>query len=53
MLRLGVRSVLSKADDLGHLISAIDAVFEGAAYISPSLRPSGISDPQCNDWKRG
>ncbi|WP_310640377.1 response regulator transcription factor [Burkholderia cenocepacia] len=37
MLKLGVRSVLSKVDDVNHLISAIHAVQSGARYVSPSL----------------
>ncbi|WP_081077050.1 response regulator transcription factor [Burkholderia pseudomultivorans] len=37
MLKLGVRSVLSKIDDVGHLISAIHAVQTGTRYVSPSL----------------
>ncbi|MFC5610348.1 response regulator transcription factor [Variovorax soli] len=41
MSRLGIKSVLSKADDLGHLISAIHAVFAGSTYFSPSTRATG------------
>ncbi|KVH48400.1 response regulator transcription factor [Burkholderia diffusa] len=37
MLKLGVRAVLSKLDDVSHLISAIHAVQTGARYVSPSL----------------
>ncbi|MGK0162535.1 response regulator [Pseudomonas mosselii] len=38
MLKLGVGSVLNKVDDIGHLISAVHAVYAGATYISPQLR---------------
>lgn len=38
MMKLGVKSVINKADDFGHLISAIHAVYAGATYLSPSLR---------------
>lgn len=38
ILKLGVGSVLNKVDDLGHLISAVHAVYAGATYISPTLR---------------
>ncbi|KWF93726.1 LuxR family transcriptional regulator [Burkholderia diffusa] len=37
LLKFGVRSVLSKVDDIGHLISAIHAVQTGARYVSPAL----------------
>ncbi|MCI0152150.1 response regulator transcription factor [Paraburkholderia sediminicola] len=36
MSKLGIKSVLNKVDDVGHLISAIHAVYAGAAYFSPS-----------------
>jgi two-component system capsular synthesis response regulator RcsB len=36
MKKLGVKSVLGKIDDPAHLISAIHAVYSGAAYYSPS-----------------
>jgi two-component system capsular synthesis response regulator RcsB len=35
MSNLGVKAVLSKGDDLNHLVAAIDAVRNGAAYFSP------------------
>ncbi|PVZ77805.1 DNA-binding response regulator [Serratia sp. S1B] len=38
ILRLGVGSVLNKAEDTGHLISAIHAVYAGATYISPHFK---------------
>lgn len=38
ILKLGVNSVLSKVDDIGHLISAVHAVYAGATYISPHLK---------------
>lgn len=37
LLNLGVCSVLSKVDDVNHLISAFHAVQTGARYVSPSL----------------
>lgn len=43
MLRLGIDSVLNKVDDIGHLISAIHAVYAGATYLSPTLRTQGGS----------
>jgi len=44
MMRLGIKSVLNKVDDIGHLISAIHAVYAGATYLSPSLRATGESE---------
>jgi len=41
ILKLGVGSVLNKADDIGHLISAVHAVYAGATYISPQFRSPG------------
>ncbi|MFC0226976.1 response regulator [Serratia aquatilis] len=38
ILKLGVGSVLNKAEDIGHLISAIHAVYAGATYISPHFK---------------
>lgn len=38
ILKLGVESVLNKAEDTGHLISAIHAVYAGATYITPHLK---------------
>jgi two-component system capsular synthesis response regulator RcsB len=38
ILKLGVGSVLNKAEDTGHLISAIHAVYAGATYISPHFK---------------
>ncbi|MGF6695352.1 two-component system capsular synthesis response regulator RcsB [Metapseudomonas resinovorans] len=38
ILKLGVGSVLNKVDDVGHLISAVHAVYAGATYISPQLK---------------
>jgi two-component system capsular synthesis response regulator RcsB len=41
--KLGVQSVLSKAYDTGHLISAIHAVYAGATYFrSPSRSADGL-----------
>ncbi|VWC74664.1 response regulator transcription factor [Burkholderia contaminans] len=36
--RIGIRSVLNKMDDIGHLITAIHTVFAGAAYYSPGAQ---------------
>ncbi|WP_429322949.1 response regulator [Paraburkholderia sp. GAS448] len=33
--KLGIKSVLNKVDDVGHLISAIHTVYAGAAYFPP------------------
>lgn len=41
MLDMGIRAVLSKADEIDHLIAAIHAVHAGASYLSPSLRAAG------------
>lgn len=38
MLHMGVKAVLSKADEIDHLITAIHAVHAGATYLSPNLR---------------
>lgn len=38
MMKMGVNGVLNKVDDLGHLISAVHAVYAGATYISPQLK---------------
>lgn len=38
ILKLGVSSVLNKVDDVGHLISAVHAVYAGATYISPHFK---------------
>ncbi len=43
ILKLGVGSVLNKADDIGHLISAVHAVYAGATYLSPQFK-SAIND---------
>lgn len=37
MRRIGIDSVLNKAKDIGHLITAIHAVHAGATYFSPGL----------------
>ncbi|MGU5817641.1 response regulator [Aeromonas hydrophila] len=37
MLKLGVNSVLNKADGVSHIISALYAVHTGAIYISPQF----------------
>lgn len=42
MSKLGVHSVLSKAHDTSHLISAIHAVYAGATYFRPASR--GLED---------
>lgn len=44
MVKVGVRAVLSKVDAIGHLISAIHAVYAGATYFSPRLRPVAAPD---------
>ncbi|MFL9998839.1 response regulator transcription factor [Paraburkholderia sediminicola] len=36
MSKIGIRSVLNKVDDTGHLISAIHAVYAGTTYFSPN-----------------
>ncbi|MFU5484797.1 response regulator [Pseudomonas aeruginosa] len=41
ILKLGVGSVLNKVDDIGHLISAVHAVYAGATYVSPRFRSAG------------
>jgi len=41
ILKLGVGSILNKVDDIGHLISAVHAVYAGATYISPRFRSGG------------
>ena len=41
MMKMGIKSVLSKVEDIGHLISAVHAVHAGATYLSPSLREPG------------
>lgn len=46
ILKLGVGSVLNKVDDVGHLISAVHAVYAGATYISPQLKAAA---QQLND----
>lgn len=38
ILKLGIGSILNKVDDIGHLISAVHAVYAGATYISPQFR---------------
>ncbi|AKG67687.1 LuxR family transcriptional regulator [Serratia fonticola] len=38
ILKLGVGSVLNKVEDIGHVISAIHAVYAGATYISPHFK---------------
>lgn len=38
MLKSGVDGVLSKLDDIDHLIAATHAVYAGATYYSPSVR---------------
>lgn len=40
MVKIGVNAVLSKVDVIGHLISAIHAVYAGATYFSPKFRSS-------------
>ncbi|WP_338880963.1 response regulator transcription factor [Achromobacter veterisilvae] len=41
MRKIGVHSVLNKADEVGHLVSAVHAVYAGASYFSPRLRGEG------------
>lgn len=38
MVKIGAHAVLSKVDVIGHLISAIHAVYAGATYFSPKFR---------------
>ncbi|EFF74316.1 response regulator transcription factor [Achromobacter piechaudii] len=38
MVKVGAHAVLSKVDVIGHLISAIHAVYAGATYFSPKFR---------------
>jgi len=57
MLRMGVHSVLSKVEDIGHLISAIHAVYAGATYLSPSVRANAAlnhdsSQQQSGGWPK-
>ncbi|MGE6916004.1 response regulator [Achromobacter kerstersii] len=40
MVKIGAHAVLSKVDVIGHLISAIHAVYAGATYFSPKFRSS-------------
>ncbi|MBN3846958.1 response regulator transcription factor [Paraburkholderia sp. Ac-20342] len=42
MVKIGVHSVLSKADTLGHLVSAIHSVYAGATYFSPKFRSATL-----------
>ncbi|WMD20227.1 response regulator transcription factor [Achromobacter seleniivolatilans] len=43
MVKIGAHAVLSKVDVIGHLISAIHAVYAGATYFSPKFRsPSAV-----------
>ncbi|MCS3509252.1 response regulator transcription factor [Achromobacter sp. JUb104] len=43
MVNVGAHAVLSKVDVIGHLISAIHAVYAGATYFSPKFRsPSAV-----------
>lgn len=37
LLKLGVKGIVSKIDDLGHLISSIYSVHSGNEYLSPSV----------------
>ncbi|PWK29715.1 response regulator transcription factor [Pseudomonas sp. OV226] len=53
MSNLGVKAVLSKADDIAHLVAAIDAVGRGAIYFSPSALPSGTRSGLITDWFDG
>ncbi|OZI77684.1 response regulator transcription factor [Bordetella genomosp. 12] len=43
VVRTGANAVLSKADVIDHMISAIHAVYAGATYLSPKFRPAAIS----------
>ncbi|MGV2864841.1 response regulator [Achromobacter sp. AGC39] len=43
MVKIGAHAVLSKVDVIGHLISAIHAVYAGATYFSPKFRSSSAS----------
>lgn len=54
MVKVGVRAVLSKVDVIGHLISAIHAVYAGATYFSPRFRPISAMDhvTQIEPFKR-
>lgn len=39
LIKLGVRSIVNKADDMQHLTIAIRAVYAGATYYSPLAQP--------------
>ncbi|KVQ47738.1 LuxR family transcriptional regulator [Burkholderia cepacia] len=47
--KIGVRAIVSKLDDIGHLISAIYAVRAGAEYFSPSV---SISKGELRDGRK-
>ncbi|QXI11257.1 response regulator transcription factor [Pseudomonas zeae] len=47
IFKLGVGSVLNKTDDIGHLISAVHAVYAGATYASPQFK-SAMSETSKN-----
>ncbi|MFD4840407.1 response regulator [Achromobacter sp. NPDC058515] len=54
MNKIGVYSVLNKVDDIGHLISAIHAVYAGAPYLSPRLRSANqLADNSSSTAKAG
>lgn len=42
MTKIGVHAVVNKADEVGHLISAVHAAYAGASYFSPRLQALGI-----------
>jgi two-component system, NarL family, captular synthesis response regulator RcsB len=59
MSRMGIRSVLNKAGDVGQLVSAIHAVYAGATYFPPAtktldfqMRDGRIGDGQGRDLTR-
>lgn len=52
ILKLGVSSVLNKVDDVGHLISAVHAVYAGATYISPQLKTAAQRISQSSNSPR-
>ncbi|SIO72566.1 two component transcriptional regulator, LuxR family [Burkholderia sp. GAS332] len=52
MMKAGMCSVLSKTDDVGHLIAAIHAVYAGAKYLSPNLRTCNPSGGALQYWER-
>ncbi|PRF71556.1 helix-turn-helix transcriptional regulator [Burkholderia multivorans] len=44
ILRGGVTSIISKFDDLGHIVSAIHVCYGGGSYLSPTIKHAIASD---------